>query len=190
MRAVVQTEPTQQVSSRPAPNRTPGPWHRPTRRPTRAQAYFRHYRRHSRGCPALAGPDRRCTCGAGYEAQVYDRATRLRIRRTFPTLAAAKSWRTDAEQGVRRGTLRAAAPVTVNDAADELVAGMRSGAVRTRSGDPYKPSAIRGYREALENHIRPELGAMRLGDVQRRHVQRLADRLVPTPSPPRPSATR
>ena len=68
--------------------------------------------------------------------------------------------------------------MTVNDAADELIAGMRTGAVRTRSGDPYKPSAIRSYRLALDLHVRDELGAMRLGDVQRRHVQRLADRLT------------
>ena len=41
-------------------------------------------------------------------------------------------------------------PTTVNEAADELVAGMEAGTIRTRSGDRYKPSAIRGYREALD----------------------------------------
>src|SRR5262249_7972147 len=33
-------------------------------------------------------------------------------------------------------------------------------------------------RESLELHVRDDLGAMRLGDVQRRHVQNLADRLI------------
>ncbi len=135
-------------------------------------------RRHSAGCPVLDDTDARCSCSAGYEASVFDRSTGRKIRRSFPTLAAARSWRADAEHGVRRGTLRAADPLTVNDAADALIAGMEAGSVRTRSGDPYKPSAIRAYRAALELHVRPELGAMRLSDVQRRHVQRLADRLV------------
>jgi integrase len=135
-------------------------------------------RRHSAGCPACDDANRRCSCAAGYEASVFDRASGRKIRRTFPTLAAARSWRSDAEQGVRRGTLRASEPVTVNEAADELVAGMEAGSVRTRSGDAYKPSAIRSYRAALELHVREDLGGMRLQDVQRRHVQRLADRLV------------
>jgi integrase len=55
---------------------------------------------------------------------------------------------------------------------------MRSGKVRTRSGDLYKPSAIRSYERALRDRVLPELGAKRLGDVQRRDVQRLADDLL------------
>ena len=55
---------------------------------------------------------------------------------------------------------------------------MRSGKVRTRSGDLYKPSAIRGYERALRDRVLPELGSKRLGDVQRRDVQRLADELL------------
>ncbi len=74
--------------------------------------------------------------------------------------------------------MRASEPVTINDAADALIAGMTSGAIRTRSGDQYKPSSIRTYREVLDLHARRDLGAMRLGDVKRRHVQNLADQLV------------
>jgi integrase len=135
-------------------------------------------RRHTDGCPAKSDEDARCRCNAGYEASVYDKHARRKIRRTFPTAAAARAWRSEAEQGVRRGTLRAAEPVTINEAADDLLAGMKSGAVRNRSGDKYKPSAIRSYRESLDLHVRHDLGAMRLGDVERRHVQRLADDLV------------
>jgi hypothetical protein len=47
-----------------------------------------------------------------------------------------------------------------------------------RSGDLYKPSTTRAYREALELHVRDDFGAMRLGDVKRRHVQRLVEDLV------------
>lgn len=55
---------------------------------------------------------------------------------------------------------------------------MKSGLVRTRSGDVYKPSAILGYESALRLHVLPELGGAKLADVQRRDVQRLADELL------------
>jgi integrase len=55
---------------------------------------------------------------------------------------------------------------------------MKSGRVRTRSGDVYKPSAIRGYEAALRDHIVPRIGRTRIGDVQRRDVQRTADDLL------------
>ena len=136
-------------------------------------------RTHSRGCPAReARSSRRCNCNGGYEASVWDRASGRKVRKFFPTLAAARAWRADAEHGVRRGTLRATVAATVNEAADDLIAGMESGAIRTRSGDRYKPSTIRAYRESLDLHVRTDLGAMRLGDIQRRHVQALADQLV------------
>jgi len=72
----------------------------------------------------------------------------------------------------------APAHTSVSEAAEELVAGMKSGRVRTRSGDVYKPSAIRSYAGALRDHVIPHLGPTRLGDVQRRDVQRIADELL------------
>jgi len=55
---------------------------------------------------------------------------------------------------------------------------MRSGLVRTRSGDLYKPHAIRSYESSLRPHILPELGALTLDDVQRRDIQMLATSCV------------
>src|ERR671918_3046961 len=55
---------------------------------------------------------------------------------------------------------------------------MRSRRVRTRSGDVYKPSAIRSYDAALRDHVVPRIGRTRLADVQRRDVQRIADDLL------------
>jgi len=55
---------------------------------------------------------------------------------------------------------------------------MRTGLVRTRSGDIYKPSVIRSYEAALRLHVLPALGALKLADVQRRDIQRLADELL------------
>jgi integrase len=74
--------------------------------------------------------------------------------------------------------MRAPVASTVREAGDALIEGMRSGRVRTRSGDRYKPSAIRSYEATLRDRIVPILGGKRLGDVQRRDVQRLADDLL------------
>lgn len=74
--------------------------------------------------------------------------------------------------------MRAPAHTTVGQAAEELVAGMTSGRVSTRSGDVYKPSAIRSYNAALRDHVVPRLGSTRLSDVQHRDVQRIADELL------------
>lgn len=55
---------------------------------------------------------------------------------------------------------------------------MSEGLIRNRSGDAYKPSAIRSYADALRLHVLPELGARKLSEVQQRDVQRLADDLL------------
>jgi hypothetical protein len=54
--------------------------------------------------------------GDSYEAWVYSRRDKKKIRRTFPTFAAAKAWRTDASRDVRRGTMRATTPATLRAA--------------------------------------------------------------------------
>jgi integrase len=133
-------------------------------------------RRHSAGCASRRG--RRCDCHAGWEAFVFSLRDGKKIRKTFPTRAAAKVWRSDALGGVRRGTIRAPRPTTVRQGAEALIAGMRSGVVRTRSGDIYKPSVARSYESSLRLHILPDLGGLKLQDVQRRDVQRLADELL------------
>ena len=47
--------------------------------------------RHSRRCNSREG--KRCNCDPGYQAQAYSRRDRKTLRKTFPTLAAAKAWR-------------------------------------------------------------------------------------------------
>ena len=88
------------------------------RRPTPMKPNPGVRRLHSVGCPAKADEHARCRCNAGYEASVWDAHAGRKIRKTFPTAAAARTWRSDAEQGVRHGTLRASEPTTVNEAAD------------------------------------------------------------------------
>jgi integrase len=132
--------------------------------------------RHKKACASRDG--RRCNCQPAYQASVWSPRESKRIRKTFPTVAEARAWRSETQTGVRRGTLCAPANMAVQEAAHELVAGMKSGRVRTRSGDRYKPSAIRSYEAALRDHIVPRLGRTRLADVQHRDVQRIADDLL------------
>jgi integrase len=132
--------------------------------------------RHKKVCASHDG--RRCNCGPTYQASVWSARESKRIRKTFPTLAEARAWRAETQTGVRRGTVRAPANMAVQDAADELVAGMKAGRVRNRSGDLYRPSAIRSYEAALRDHILPRVGRARLADVQHRDVQRIADDLL------------
>lgn len=50
------------------------------------------------------------------------------------------------------------------------------GSVRTRSGDEYKPSALRGYERAMRLRVLPEIGGVRLTALTRVDLQDLADR--------------
>jgi integrase len=132
--------------------------------------------RHAKACATREGGN--CNCRPTYQASVWSAGEGRRLRKTFPTLAAARAWRAEAQTAVRRGAMRAPVATTAREAGEALIEGMRLGRVRTRSGDRYKPSAIRGYEAALRDRIFPELGGKRLGDVQRRDVQRLADDLL------------
>src|SRR4051794_22282188 len=92
--------------------------------------------RHARICPAHDDREARCRCKPTYQAQVWSAVDGKRITRTFPTHAAAKSWRQDAVVGLRLGTLTADRAPTVREAGDEYIELARAGVARTRSGDP------------------------------------------------------
>jgi integrase len=74
--------------------------------------------------------------------------------------------------------MRAPTPTTIREAGVAYIAGMRDGTIRTRSGQPYKPSAVRGYERALEQRIYPEFGAVKLAELSGGDVQAFVDRLV------------
>jgi integrase len=133
-------------------------------------------KRHSRKCASHEG--RRCNCSPTWEAWVWSPRDRKKIRRSFPSEAAAKAWRADAGGDVRRGKLRAPNGVTLSEAADKLLKGMKAGTVLNRTGRPYKPSATRGYEHDLNARILPELGAEKLTAIQRGDVQRLVNRML------------
>jgi integrase len=101
-----------------------------------------------------------------------------KIRKTFANLSEAKGWRADATSAIRKGTLRSPSRLIICGAAEAWLKGAEDGTIRTRSGDPYKPSALRSYRAALETRVLPEFGAVRLSALARVDVQDYADRLL------------
>jgi integrase len=127
--------------------------------------------RHSRTCRWPEHP--RCDCTPSFEASAYAKRDGKKVRRTFPTLIEAKRWRTAMLKLSHDGGLRAPAATTLREAADLWLASAERGAIRTRSGDRYKPSALRGYEQALRLRLLPPLGAHKLSDVGRADLQRL-----------------
>jgi len=130
---------------------------------------------HSRGCATAEG--RKCNCKPTYQAWVRDSRSGKRLYHRCPTRPEARAWRQDALVGLRKGTVRAPTRTTLSEAAEAWLAGVRDGSIRNRSGDRYKPSAIRGYERSLRLRIIPELGHLRVSAVRRRDVQDFADRL-------------
>lgn len=131
--------------------------------------------RHGRSCRANDGG--RCNCKPSYQAWVYSKRDQKKIKKSFPTRAAAKAWRTDALNALNRGRLRAPVATTLREAADEFMAGARDGTIPHRAGHPFKPATLRGYQRGLDR-VLAELGHKRLSDIARADVQDLADRLT------------
>src|SRR5579862_386565 len=132
--------------------------------------------RHARDCRSHEGG--RCNCKPSYRAWVFDRRSGSKIRKTFPSHAAAKGWRSDALGIARRGGLAAPSRRTIRQAGDEWIEKAKRGERRNRSRQPYKPAVLRSYEADLRNYIYPDLGAVRLSDLRRGDVQSLVDRLI------------
>ena len=116
--------------------------------------------RHTRSCPSRNGG--RCSCQAGYEASVWVRREGKKVRKTFPSYEEARQWRTSMLKLSQDGALRAPAAVNFRTAADEWLRMAETGAIRTRSGDRYKPSALRGYEQAFRLRLVPALSGHKL----------------------------
>jgi integrase len=138
--------------------------------------------RHRAGCASERGA--RCNCRRVYQAAVWSARDRKRIRKHFDSLDAAKMWRADSYGKLRRRELRAPSAMTLGEAADQWLAGVRTGYIRTRSGDLYKPSTIRSYEQALrgpkdgEGGLLLSLGSIKLSDLTLDDMQDYADRML------------
>jgi hypothetical protein len=96
-----------------------------------------------------------------YRASVWSAAENKRIRKTFPTLAAARAWRQDAATAVRAGRLRATpdyGPIRSPTPPGRGSTGRVRARSATAGADPYKPSAIRAYDQNLRLRALPAFG--------------------------------
>src|SRR5947208_1485187 len=103
--------------------------------------------RHSKLCRSRQSD--RCDCKPTYQANVWHNGERRRIRKSFKTVAAANSWRREAIIAIESGAMTAQSARTLNEVAEEFIAGAKSGAIRSNRRKPYKPSSIRGYERCL-----------------------------------------
>jgi integrase len=144
--------------------------------------------KHRAGCASLGGG--RCNCRRIYQAAVWSARDAKRIRKHFDSLVDAKTWRAESYGRLRRREMRPASKLTLAQAAERWLAAARIGAIRTRSGDVYKPSTIRSYELALQGPVSGdggllrELGRLRLTDISVDDVQAYADRLLATGARP------
>jgi integrase len=101
-----------------------------------------------------------------------------KVMRTFPTETLALDFRDRAKVAIRDGKMRATtSPLSVHEAGETMLARMENGQLTKRGGSAYKPSTIRLYRQVLEDHVYPPLGAAQLAKVRRADIQRLHDEL-------------
>src|ERR1039458_3916324 len=103
--------------------------------------------RHSSKCKRGKG------CKCPWQAEVYSKGDGKKIRKAFPSQAAAVSWREDARSAVRKRTMRAPTSTTLREAAEAWLEGARAGLIRAAGGNPYKPSTIRSYDQTLELRV-------------------------------------
>ena len=109
--------------------------------------------RHKSDCRSNEGG--RCNCRPSFRASVWNPREGRKVKKTFSTKAAAKAWRHDSMVARERGELTTPAKQTLREAAGAWLDGARAGTIRNRSGDPYKPAAIRGYEKALRLRMLP-----------------------------------
>ncbi len=128
--------------------------------------------RHARSCRSLSGG--RCGCEPTYEGYVWNPAKGKQERRTFRDQAEARGWVRDAKIALRRGRTLVRPTTTLQGAWDAWLEGARNGAIRTRSGELYKPASLRNYELALRLRILPTLGREPISDLSRTDLQGLS----------------
>jgi integrase len=127
--------------------------------------------RHSQWCPGRQ--DAACGCSPRWEAWVYSRQDRGKVRKTFSEHWEAKAWRYEQLELASIGRLRAPGRHTLAEAASLWVEMAQEGQIRNRSGRRYKPSSLRTIEADLRLHLVPSLGAKVMGGVARADLQRL-----------------
>jgi integrase len=116
--------------------------------------------------------------GDSYEAWAWDRREKKKVRKTFASFDAAKTWRHDAASGLRKGTVRAPTATTIRAAWDGWLEAAKRGEILSRNREPYKPSSLRGYEHDMAEYVLDDFGALRLAELRPDDVQALIERLL------------
>jgi hypothetical protein len=114
-----------------------------------------------------------------YRASVWSNRERKLIRKSFPSEAAAKTWRHDAHGAVKSGRMRAAAAPTLAAAVEQWKAGAEAGTIRTRGRRVFAPSTIRAVEQNYRLRVADAFGRERLDRITLPDVQELVDRSTP-----------
>ena len=133
--------------------------------------------RHGRACRSRRGG--RCDCSPSYRARLWHPTEKRIVNYTSDSLAEARGWLKDAKVALRRGREpNGTCATTVREAFDEWERLAVAGVVRPRSGQPYKPAAIRTYEGQMRLRVFPAFGGERLADLDRSDWQAFADELL------------
>ncbi len=131
--------------------------------------------------PALVGIEVRTDAKGRkrYRGWAYDKRAKGNLNGPWtPHLAEARSWRVDALAKLQTGELSAAKGPTVHEAAEQFIAGIKTGAILNRSGKRYRPSVVTGYEREFRNRVLPALAASRLARLTPADVQLWIDSLT------------
>lgn len=129
---------------------------------------------HEHSCATMRGG--RCDCQSGRETQ--REAHGQKIRSFVATLIEGRAGRRDTESEVREGKRRAQSSPTLREAWTVWLESAKAGMIRTRSGDPYKPSALRSYDLGMKARVLPVLEGAKVTALELRDFQDLADQLL------------
>lgn len=131
--------------------------------------------RHERSCATARGGT--CDCDS-VAISATGRRQRHRVRRIVESLIGGRPQSQDAGTEVRRAARDVQSTATLREAWTLWLEGAKSGRIRTRSGDRYKPSALRSYDLGMEARVLPALEGWRISELELPEVQDLADQLL------------
>ena len=112
-----------------------------------------------------------------YRASVWSNREGKLLRKSFPSQAAAKIWRSDAKREVRRGPVRAAAAPTLAATIGTWIDGAEAGTIRKRGRGVFAPSTIAAVRQNYTLRLADEFGTQRLDHIRLQDVQEYVDQL-------------
>lgn len=127
--------------------------------------------RHSLRCPSRHSGV--CGCSPRWEAWVYSRRDKAKVRKTFSEHWEAKAWRHEQLELASIDRLRAPSRLSLAEAGSLWVEMAQKGQIRNRSGRRYKPSTLRTIEADLRLHLVPSLSAKVMVGVTRADLQRL-----------------